>query len=229
MGTNHSKKPNNMSTYVDYSSNGQISAESAAESLHRLKRRKSNSNANLNRTPSSPVITAKQKPNFEGFRNLDNNNTLSSYHQPQHHHHHHNDRNSFKNNSSNMNSSKSSFSTNTHSTPSPRIPTKQSEPKRFQTAPQQQVNVVQHRQQLQQHHQPPITKRRNDTIIDLNKQMRNNQKKLSNIIKQSDSNHPSYHLSSKLYKPNSLLAANQNLITSPSKCFSAVDTLIKKY
>jgi len=212
-----------MSTYVDYSSNVQIN-ESAADSLQRLKRRKSNSNTNLTRTPSSPVITAKQRPNFEGFRNLDSPNNYQQQQQhPQYHQNEGYNHNSFKNNSSNMNSSKSSISTNTHSTPSPRIPFKQnfqSEPRRIQVVPRQQVNnnLIQHRQlaHQQQKNQAPIIKKRNETIIDLNKQMRNNQKKLSNIIKQSDSNHPSYHLSSKLYKPNSLLAAKQNIITSPS-------------
>ncbi len=47
-------------------------------------------------------------------------------------------------------------------------------------------------------------------IVELNKQMKDNQQKLTNIIKQADSNQPSYHMNSKLYRPNSFLMANSN-------------------
>ena len=53
-------------------------------------------------------------------------------------------------------------------------------------------------------------------IIDLNKQMKENQQKLTNIIKQADSNQPSYHMNSKLYRPNSFLIANCNPVVPVS-------------
>ena len=54
--------------------------------------------------------------------------------------------------------------------------------------------------------------KQNSIILDLNRQMRSNQQKLSQIIRQADSNQPSYHVSSKLYRPSSFLIANSNAL-----------------
>lgn len=203
MGSNQSKKTSNLSTY-EYS-NGRTDTDAT----QRLKRRKSNSNMNLNRSPASPMLRSREQPNFEGFRNLENglnNQHINDAYNPH----------SIQN-SSNQTSSKSSFSTNTHSTPSPPAPlrqTFQTEPKRLQAVPRAAThNNSNYERQV--NGQP--VKGRNENIFDLNKKMRSNQQKLSKIIKQSDSNQPSYHMNSKLYKPNSLIAANHNQLLSPSK------------
>ena len=182
MGSNQSKK-SSLSTY-----NGNDYNEPSSDSLIRLKRRKSNSSSNLNRSPSSPVINPKTKTaNLENIKNLDYHNNIST---------HTNINN--QQNSSNLTSSKSSYSTNTYSTPSPRIPLKENfetEPKRF-------------------------TPRAPSNMIDHNRQMKTNQQQLSKIVKQSDSNQPSYHLNSKLYKPKSLVAnapPNQNVSKNNSQ------------
>lgn len=179
MGSNQSKK-SNLSTYAnDYTNTNHNGTDHTSDSLLRLKRRKSNSSTNLNRSSSSPVINPKIKAaNLENYTN--------------------NHYNRHQQNSSNLTSSKSSFSTNTYSTPSPRMPLKENfvtEPKRFTPRP------------------PNNSEQTNSkpNIIDHNKQMRNNQQQLNKIIKQSDGNQPSYHLSSKLYKPKSLIAPNQNV------------------
>ena len=223
MGSNNSKKsPNNLSTHNEYSNNQNNEAH-YAESVHNLKRQKSNSNANINhRSSTSPVITDnKQRPiNFEGFRNLDSNvpnknqyNQNSNFNKI--------NRNSHQNFSSNQNSSKSSFSNsnNTHqSIKSQRIiiPIQKQNSITFTDEPKR-IQAAAPRPPIIHHHVQAAAKKNNESrIFNMNKQMRSNQQKLSNIIKQSDSNHTSYHLSSKLYKPNSLIAANQNLINSPS-------------
>ena len=66
MGSNQSKK-SNFSTYEF--SNGN---DNTGDSLQRLKRRKSSSSTNLNRTPSSPAINAKMRANFDGLTNQEN-------------------------------------------------------------------------------------------------------------------------------------------------------------
>jgi hypothetical protein len=52
-----------------------------------------------------------------------------------------------------------------------------------------------------------LSNRDNNNYVNYNQEMRTKQKDLTNIIKKIDSNQPSYHLSSKLYKPNSFIAA----------------------
>lgn len=170
---------------------------------------KSLSTTNLNR-PSSPVISVKPKKNFP------NHNLNEGYINPNH---------EFNNrkNSSNIDSSKSSISSNTHSTPSPKMPLRQN----FQTKPRRLFND----NLMQTDKKNPIQNNSNiykkNPILDLNKQMRNNQQKLSKIIKQSD-DQPSYHLSSKLYKPNSLIAAKQNQLPNSPRTQTHVQTLPTK-
>ena len=215
MGSNQSKK-SNLSTY-EYSKapNGNINTGAAPVN-------RSISGQNLHRSPSSPIMAC-IKPQFN-FRDLDNNapyngskrNSSNNNNTNNHHlqmngsglnHHVHG-----KQNSSNLNSSKSSISTNTHSTPSPRTPIKhnqlQAEPRRLQPQPTSRPPVN------GQQHKPPVIGRNNSQLGQLSKQFRSNQQKLNNMIKEStDSKQNSYQVnSSKLYKPaaKSLLASNQN-------------------
>jgi hypothetical protein len=66
--------------------------------------------------------------------------------------------------------------------------------------------------------------KQNSIILDLNKQMKNNQQRLGQIVKQADANHPSYHMNSKLYRPNSFLIANNHMnisLKTPNKPMGA--------
>lgn len=221
MGSQQSK---NKSTY-EYANNINKNKHNPNGNINSIKNNRPISSQHLNRAPSSPLMAC-IKPQFN-FRDLDSTSSSNrnkgspnynngSNNGSGHNHHVHG-----KQNSSNLNSSKSSISTNTHSTPSPRTPIKHNqlyaEPRRIQPL-QPLSNRPPANGQQQQQQQPPVTKRnqnRNGQIAQLSKQMRTNQQKLNNIIKESDSNRPSYHLSSKLYKPKSLLAANQNQISPP--------------
>ncbi len=60
----------------------------------------------------------------------------------------------------------------------------------------------------------PLTVDKKNASLDLNKQMNLNQQRLTNIIKQADTNQPSYQMNSKLYRPNSFLLANTNPLNS---------------
>lgn len=234
MGSQQSKK-SNLSTYeyANHNPNGNINSSNVS-----MKNNRSSSSQHLNRATSSPIMAC-IKPQFN-FRDLDSNsngnrnkNSNNNYNGSNRNTNHQNGLNHHvhgKQNSSNLNSSKSSISTNTHSTPSPRTPIKHNqlyaEPRRIQPQPVSHRPPVNGQQQQQQQQQPPVTKRsqnRNGQIAQLSNQMRTNQQKLNNIIKESDSNRPSYHLSSKLYKPKSLIAANQNQISPPG------NKILKKY
>ena len=59
-----------------------------------------------------------------------------------------------------------------------------------------------------------LTASKKNASLDLNKQMNLNQQRLTNIIKQADTNQPSYQMNSKLYRPNSFLLANTNPLNS---------------
>lgn len=222
MGSQQSK---NKSTY-EYA-NTKTNTNNPNGSMNPIKNNRSISSQHLNRSPSSPLMAC-IKPQFN-FRDLDSNSSSNRNQSSSNCNNGSNNGNGLnhhvhgKQNSSNLNSSKSSISTNTHSTPSPRTPNRHNqlyaEPRRIQ--PLQRLSnrpPVNGKLQQQQQQQPPVTKRsqnRNGQIAQLSKHMRTNQQKLNNMIKESDSNRPSYHLSSKLYKPKSLLAANQNQISPP--------------